>query len=245
MAIGAPASITQGTNTTDATSQTTAAISPANGSLVVACLAWTKATTPDAFTITDTGTNTWSSLGVTSYNSSGTPTKKIGASWAIWNGSVASTITWDFAGNTQTSFLWTILEITGTHLTTPFVAANLNAGIDNANVTTITRTYPQAFASGSIGLLICGVAATVSAPVGSGSWTNIASTLQNVATPTNSLFAQTVTSDPVTGVPTWTGAGACGARIYEIQPPAAVGGGGGLVGVTAGGVGLARRPYML
>lgn len=234
MALGTPTLLDFGKTDTDGTSRAAAAISPANGDLVIAGFGWSKASAPDAATISDTGGNTWTTMGTTSHSTSGSPLRRLIAHWAIWNGAAGSVITWDFAGVTQTGFIHNVLGITGAHQTVPIVTANSVAGVNNTSVTTKSLTYNQAFASGSIGILLLHAQAATSAPGVSGSWQNITSSVQTTSTPVAGMFMQYVMSDPTTGAPTWTGSGTCGMRMWEIQPPAA--GGGAKHRVTNSGI---------
>lgn len=114
------------TSATDATTFANTSTTPVSGRLYLVSVVNTKATTPDAPTLSGTnGFNvTWTQIATVLFNTIASPTQRLTLFWGIASSNTAGVITSSYGGNTQTGFNQFIDEVTGFNATTP-VTANI------------------------------------------------------------------------------------------------------------------------
>lgn len=207
------ATLTSGNNTVDATSFTTASITPTANSLVLLALAYTK-TPPAVPTITGNGL-TWVNVTSVSYNSIAAPGIQIAVFRAMGASPSAGTVAISFGGATQLGCAWSFAEFagvdqTGTNGSGAVVQSATNA--TDSTTATLTVTLSAFGSSNNVTYGAYGAQAAAVQGVGTG-FTLIHET--GYPTPNNRLLAEwkNANDTSVTFTPSTTGLQAAGIGI--------------------------------
>lgn len=183
-------SLAGGGSTTDGTSVATASFTPTANRLVLAAILTTHGSaTPNEPTASGNGL-TWVSVASVPFNTVGTPRSRLTVFRAMGAAPTAGALTFDFAGQTQQVFGWSVTEFdgvdtSGTNGSGAIVQAATNA--QNTVATTFTVTL-GAFADANNGTYgAFGIDAQTAITVGSG-FTQIHSQAQ--ATPDQRIYTE-------------------------------------------------------
>ena len=142
---------TIGQSATDATSYTTASWTPVSGRPTFVAVASAFATTPN--TPTATGTNGWNTT-LTAVANATQDGIKITVFRVVPVSSVAGTITFDFAAQTQTGASWMVVDMVNA-VSSGFAVQSRTGNVDNNTSLTLTA-FSSAFASTFNGTLCFG-----------------------------------------------------------------------------------------
>lgn len=136
--------LTSGSSTTDATSIATASISPTAGRAIYAAIVSSNSSGPNTATITGAGL-TWSLENTSIFSTSNA--RKITVRRGAGTPS-AGALTFDFAGQTQTSFAWIVAECSGADPNAPTAQA-VTATSGTSSVTTLNANLAALQSSSS------------------------------------------------------------------------------------------------
>lgn len=147
MALNA-ASLTSGEDATDATSFTTASVSPSDNALVlVAVLSRRQSATPDQPTLSGGGMAAWTHVAGSAFSSSGTQRARLDVFRALEATPGTGTLTIDYAGVTHSKAAWSIVEFTDVDTSgSNGAGAIVQSGTDSGTATSSTVTL-SAFGS--------------------------------------------------------------------------------------------------
>lgn len=161
--------------TTDATSFSSGSWTPTDGTICIAFVTNTKATTPDLGTVSGNSL-TWTQIDTVTVNS----TVRTTCYWAYVTGATAGVTTVDFAGITQTGCAMKLRCFSGCDTATPIVQHTTNSANTGSNSTTLVITLASSVTAGNATIGYFAKNATAAFTVGSG-FTSAGTT--NYATP--------------------------------------------------------------
>lgn len=128
--------LTNGSSATDASSYSTASVSPASNALVLAWVITNRSGVSAAPTCSGNGL-TWTQVATITFNTIASPNRRLTLFKALGASPSAGAVTFDFGGNTQLNALWGVSEFSSVNTTTPVVQSATNA-TDSANGLTVT-----------------------------------------------------------------------------------------------------------
>lgn len=151
MAIDTPTVLTNGSDTVDAASFTTASVTPASNKLVLVAVVNSKGSAPTTPTISGNGI-TYTQVNTVAFYTIATPQRRLTLFQGLNASPSAGAITIDFAGATQTNCIWAVIEIGNVNTTTPVVQSAVNSVDDSASALVVTLAAFADVANGAVGV---------------------------------------------------------------------------------------------